>query len=92
MNVVPSVRVPAIHPMAGFGPDDCALHTAHFAERAVGAAADAAIVECGTALAQTVVDLLGDPGLQALVRADFEAAGGRVDVPALLAGSTNPTP
>jgi len=89
-----SLRVPAIHPMVGIAPAGVALHTAEFAEHAAAAPADAAVVDGAVALALSAVDFLADAELRAAARAEFDARGGYVDVPALMApphGATAPT-
>ena len=61
------------------GPD-VALHTRAFAEVAAAPRGDAAAIDGAVGLALTALDLLADPALRAAVRADFEAAGGVLDV------------
>lgn len=79
-----SLRVPAIHPTLGIAPPEVAMHTAGFAEYAGSEPGDRAVVDGAVALALTALDYLTDPGLRERSRAEFEAAGGVVDVPALL--------
>ncbi|MCX4903267.1 amidohydrolase [Streptomyces sp. NBC_00878] len=79
-----SLRVPAIHPTLAIAPPEVALHTADFAEYAGSEPGDRAVVDGAVALALTALDYLTDPGLRERSRAEFEAAGGVVDVPALL--------
>ncbi len=79
-----SVRVPAIHPMLAVSSPDVSLHTAAFAAAAASPAADAAVLDGAVGLALTALDVLADPGLLAAVRAEFEAAGGVMDVEGFL--------
>ena len=80
-----SLRVPSIHPMVAIAPEGTVLHTAEFAAHAESARADAVVVDGALALARTALDFLTDPDLRQAVRAEFEAAGGRLDVEALMA-------
>lgn len=54
-----SLAVPSIQPLVSIGSGSVGLHEAEFAEFAVGPAADRAIIEGGTAMAWTAVDLAG---------------------------------
>ena len=83
-----SLRVPSIHPKVGVAPAGVALHTAEFASHAAAAQADVAVVDGAVALALTASDFLADPELRAAARAEFAAAGGPVDVAALMAPPT----
>jgi len=83
-----SLRVPSIHPKVGVAPAGVALHTAEFASHAAAAPADAVVVDGAVALALTASDFLADPELRAAVRAEFDAAGGAVDVATLMAPPT----
>ncbi|CAM3538187.1 M20 family metallopeptidase [Occultella aeris] len=76
-----SVRIPSIHPMIAVSDPDVALHTREFATAAGSPAGDAAALDGADSLALTVLDWLHDADLRAAVRADFEAAGGELDVP-----------
>ncbi|MDM7831662.1 amidohydrolase [Cellulomonas edaphi] len=75
-----SVRLPGIHPMIAVGDPDVALHTREFADVAAGPRGDAAVVDGSVGLALTALDWLADADLRDAVRADFEAAGGALDV------------
>ncbi|MGH3344811.1 MAG: M20 family metallopeptidase [Carbonactinosporaceae bacterium] len=79
-----SLRLPAIHPMLGLGPASAALHTADFARWAGSSEADSAVVDGAVGLALTAADFLADAELRAAARAEFDTAGGPVDVPGLL--------
>ncbi|CCG03421.1 amidohydrolase [Blastococcus saxobsidens] len=87
-----SLRVPAIHPMLGIAPAEAGMHTAAFAEHAAASPADRAVVDGAIGLALTAVDYLSDPVLRAAVAAEFAAAGGPVDVAALLDTVATPAP
>ncbi|SNR22947.1 M20 family metallopeptidase [Blastococcus mobilis] len=87
-----SLRVPAIHPMLGIAPPSAGMHTAAFAEHAASPLADRGVLDGALGLALTAVDFLGDPGLRDAVVADFVAAGGALDVAALLASVARPAP
>ncbi|WP_299033881.1 amidohydrolase [uncultured Pseudokineococcus sp.] len=77
-----SFRVPSLHPMIGVSDPGTSLHTREFAAAAAGPAGDRAVVDGAVGLALVLLDHLADPQLRAAVHADFEAAGGAVDVPA----------
>lgn len=79
-----SVRVPAIHPLLAIAPPQIAIHSPEFAEWARGERGDAGCVDGAVGLALTAVDYLTDAALRQAVTAEFEAAGGRLDVDALL--------
>jgi metal-dependent amidase/aminoacylase/carboxypeptidase family protein len=79
-----SVRVPAIHPLLGIAPPETAVHTPEFAEHAASEAGDRGAVDGALGLALTAADYLADADLREAVHAEFEAAGGTVDVEALL--------
>ncbi|UFN44541.1 M20 family metallopeptidase [Nocardioides okcheonensis] len=76
-----SYRVPGVHAMVRITDDDLSLHTREFAEAAVSEEADRVVVDSAWALAAVSADWLSDPDLRAAAAADFEAAGGAVDVP-----------
>jgi hypothetical protein len=76
-----SYRLPAIHPMIAVSEPTVALHTVEFAEAAESPAGDAAVRDGAVGLALTAVDYLADGELREAVHAEFEAAGGRLDVP-----------
>lgn len=79
-----SLRVPSIHPTVGVAPPGTAMHTAAFAAYAGSEPGDRAVVDGAVALALTALDYLTDTGLRDRSRAEFAAAGGVVDVPALV--------
>jgi amidohydrolase len=87
-----SLRVPAIHPMVAIAPAGVALHTVEFAEHAAAGPADVAVLDGAVAMALSAVDFLADAELRAEVRAEFEAQGGYVDVPALMAPPNGASP
>lgn len=76
-----SYRVPGVHAMVRITDDDLSLHTREFADAAVSEEADRVVVDSAWALAAVSADWLSDPDLRAAAAADFEAAGGAVDVP-----------
>lgn len=78
-----SVRLPSIHPKIAIAPRSVSLHSAEFARWAGLERGDAGAVDGAIALARTAADFLADEALRAGARAEFEAAGGVVDVPAL---------
>ncbi|MPZ73380.1 MAG: amidohydrolase, partial [Nitriliruptorales bacterium] len=80
-----SVRVPAIHPTLAIAPAGVTIHSPEFTAHARSAAADQGVVDGAIGLALTAVDFLCDPELRTSVRDDFQAAGGTLDVAALLA-------
>lgn len=75
-----SVRVPAIHPLLGIAPPGVTIHQPEFAQWAASERADAGVLDGAVGLARTAADFLCDEGLRADVRAEFDAAGGVVDV------------
>jgi amidohydrolase len=76
-----SFRMPAIHPMIGLGDPNLSLHTEEFAAAAGSPAGDRAVLDGAIGLALTTADYLADADLREAVRAEFEAAGGSLDVP-----------
>ena len=79
-----SVRVPAIHPTLEIAPAGVTIHSPEFALHAVSAAADKGVLDGAAGLALTAIDFLTDDQLRADVAEEFERAGGRIDVEALL--------
>ncbi|MGY1810313.1 M20 family metallopeptidase [Blastococcus sp. SYSU D00669] len=75
-----SVRVPSIHPMIAIAGPDTSMHTTGFAAAAASPAGDRAVLDGAVGLALTALDVLADPDLLAAVTAEFEAAGGVLDV------------
>lgn len=76
-----SYRIPGIHPVIRIAPPEVALHTREFASAAVSEDARTAAADGAYGLAATVLDALHDPALAAAIAAEFEAAGGAIDVP-----------
>ncbi|MDR7255473.1 amidohydrolase [Nocardioides sp. BE266] len=76
-----SYRVPGVHAMVRITDADLSLHTREFAEAAVSEEADRVVVDAAWTLAAVAADWLADPELRAAAVADFEDAGGAVDVP-----------
>ncbi len=81
-----SYRVPGVHAMVAITDQDTSLHTREFAEAAVAPEADRVVLDAAYALAAVTADYLSDADLRAAVAADFEAAGGAVDVPTYFDG------
>lgn len=79
-----SVRVPSIHPMLAIAGPEKSLHTKDFAAAAGSATGDAGVLDGAVGLALTALDVLADPALLAAVRAEFEDAGGVLDVEGFL--------
>jgi amidohydrolase len=79
-----SVRVPAIHPLLAISPPQVTIHTPEFAKWARSERGDAGCVDGAVGLALTAVDYLTDAALRDSVRSEFEAAGGCLNVDALL--------
>ena len=80
-----SVRVPAIHPTLAIAPAGVTIHSPEFAVHAKSAAADQGVLDGAVGLALTALDFLTDDDLRTAVTQEFDAAGGRIDVEALLA-------
>ena len=80
-----SVRVPSIHPMLAVSGPELSLHTAEFAAAAGSPSGDAGVLDGAVGLALTALDVLADPALLASVEAEFDAAGGVLDVEGFLA-------
>ncbi|MEX2621645.1 MAG: amidohydrolase [Egibacteraceae bacterium] len=87
-----SVRVPSIHPFLAISPPEVTIHTPDFAHWAASDLADRGTVDGATALALTAADYLTDAALREAVHDEFDAAGGVVDVDALLATAGRPPP
>jgi amidohydrolase len=81
-----SIRVPSIHPLLGIAPIDVSIHTPAFASWAVSDRADVGTVDGAIGLALTAADYLTDSDIRAAATAEFESAGGLVDVDALSSG------
>ena len=79
-----SVRVPAIHPTLAIAPAGVTIHSPEFTTHARSEAADKGVIDGAIGLALTAIDYLGDEALRAAVAEDFAAAGGKLDVAALL--------
>lgn len=76
-----SYRVPGIHPLLKISDESAALHTRAFEAASGSESALQGVVDGAYGLAMTAADFLFDDELAASVTADFEAAGGRMDVP-----------
>lgn len=76
-----SYRVPGIHPLLKISDESVALHTRAFEVASGSDAGRKGVVDGAYGLAMTVADFLFDDELAASVLEDFEAAGGRMDVP-----------
>ena len=76
-----SYRIPGIHPLLKTADSEIALHTREFAAAAISPAAEEAARDGAYGLACTALDFLADDALAAEVVAEFEAAGGAIDVP-----------
>jgi amidohydrolase len=79
-----SVRVPSIHPMIAIADPDTSMHTTQFAAAAASPAGDRAVLDGAVGLALTALDVLADPALLTAVRAEFDAAGGVLDLAEVL--------
>lgn len=76
-----SYRVPGIHPLLKISDESVALHTRAFEAASGSESAFKGVVDGAYGLAMTAADFLFDDDLAASVTADFEVAGGRMDVP-----------
>ena len=76
-----SFRVPGVHAMVKITDQDIGLHTREFAEAAVAPDGDRVVTDAAWGLAAVAADWLSDADLRAAAAADFEAAGGAIDVP-----------
>lgn len=75
-----SLRVPGIHPLVKVAGGDVALHTRAMTQAAGSPTGDTGVLDGAYGLASVTLDYLQDPALRERVRADFERAGGVVDV------------
>ncbi|MGO1948501.1 MAG: M20 family metallopeptidase [Mycobacteriaceae bacterium] len=75
-----SYRLPGIHPLIKVSDSSVALHTRDFAAATFTGAGRAAVVDGAYGLAATLLDVQHDPRLAADVVAEFQAAGGALDV------------
>ncbi|KAA9393220.1 M20 family metallopeptidase [Kocuria coralli] len=75
-----SYRLPGLHPLIKVSDAEVALHTREFAQAAVSDRAKSAAADGAYGLAATLLDVLHDPELADAVSAEFEAAGGAIDV------------
>ncbi len=75
-----SVRVPAIHPMIAISEPGVAMHTVEFAQAAVSAAADRAVLDGAAGLAGTLLDVIRDEELLRAAGQEFRDEGGVIDV------------
>jgi metal-dependent amidase/aminoacylase/carboxypeptidase family protein len=69
-----SYHVPSIHPMIAVAPPNVSIHTADFAEHAVAAGGDRAVLDGARAMAMTIADLWMRPEALEAVREAFEAS------------------
>ena len=81
-----SLRVPGIHPLIQIAPEGTGMHTVEFAQCADTPAAVDAALDAAFGLASVALDFLVDDELAQVVRADFEASGGAVDVEGYFSG------
>ena len=75
-----SLRLPGIHPLIQIAPEGTGLHTAEFAAAAQSPRAEEAALDGAYGLAVVALDFLTDDALAADVQAEFEKAGGAVQV------------
>ncbi len=68
-----SHRVPSIHPMLAVAPAGVIIHNPEFTRWAASDKGDAAVIDGAKALALTALELMADPAMMSVVRADFEA-------------------
>ncbi|WP_432981308.1 amidohydrolase [Dactylosporangium sp. CA-233914] len=59
-----SARIPAIHPLVGIDAQGASNHQAAFTAYCAGPEGDRAVLDAGTALALTIVDIATDPDLR----------------------------
>lgn len=78
-----SVRVPSIHPKIAIAPKATPVHSVEFAGYAGGPSGDEGVLDGAFGLAMAALDYLADEELRRDVAAEFEAAGGVVEVAAL---------
>jgi amidohydrolase len=64
--------VPGIHPTICIAPQDINGHSPAFAEYAISAAGDKAVIDGAKALAMTAIDILADTELRKQMREEFE--------------------
>lgn len=64
--------VPSIHPMIASAPRGTAIHTSAFADAAVSAEADRAVIDGAMMMAMTAVDFWVSESLRTAVREDFQ--------------------
>jgi len=69
-----SYAVPSIHPMIRVAPPGVPIHTPAFADFAVGADGDRAVIDGAKAFVWTVADLWLDENLVPAARAEWEAS------------------
>jgi len=68
-----SHRVPSIHPMLAVAPPNVIIHNGEFTRWAASEKGDAAVIDGAKALAMTALDLMGDPQMLGVAKADFDA-------------------
>lgn len=71
-----SYLAPAIHPMLQVAPPGIPIHTPEFAEHAVGAGGDSAVLDGAKALAMTAIDIWCDAALREAADAEFATITG----------------
>ncbi len=76
-----SYRLPGLHAMVKITDPEKSLHTREFAAAAVTETADQVVLDSAFALAAVALDYLSDAELRRSVAADFDQAGGVLDVP-----------
>lgn len=80
------MEVSAIHPLLAIARPSVATHQPEVAEWSASEHADAAKVDGAVGLARTTTDVLCDGELRSDMGTEFAAAGGPLDVAALLPG------
>ncbi len=68
-----SQAVPAIHPYIAICPKEVVGHSPEFAQAAISARADRALLAAAKSLAMTVVDLLSDPTIIGRIQREFKS-------------------
>ena len=69
--------VPSIHPMIALAPPGVGIHTPEFAQHAVSADGDRAVLHGAKAMAMTIADLWCAPSLVEAAAEQFRSAGSR---------------
>jgi len=63
--------VPSIHPSVAIAPVEALVHSPQFASAAASEAGLRGLLDAGKALAMTVVDLVANPAIVAMVKEEF---------------------